>query len=174
MPRGLTRISHFDRPDPGRKLGGLGPGTFPAQRQRAHVSLQQTQPEQEGDHAASKQTLPISFNEEGRLMLFGIEAVPEVWAIALVYFVQGILGISRLAGKLRVARACQIGAAGEEGREGERRVGGRERTRKKVRMHARVFSLSHTQTHTCVSCLANGQRMQKNACPALPTAEDCE
>lgn len=49
-----------------------------------------------GENAAP-QVAPISFNEEGGLRLFGIDATAEVMAISLVYFVQGILGISRLA-----------------------------------------------------------------------------
>lgn len=36
-------------------------------------------------------------NEIGRWVLFGVEMTPEVGAILLVYFVQGVLGISRLA-----------------------------------------------------------------------------
>lgn len=42
-------------------------------------------------------SLPISWSKEKGLRFFGIESTPEIWAIILVYFVQGILGISRLA-----------------------------------------------------------------------------
>jgi len=51
----------------------------------------------DAEGGAAPQVAPVSFNEEGGLRLFGIDATPEVMAIALVYFVQGILGISRLA-----------------------------------------------------------------------------
>jgi hypothetical protein len=37
-----------------------------------------------------------SKGKEGR-MLFGVEMSPDTIAIAMVYFVQGILGLSRLA-----------------------------------------------------------------------------
>ena len=81
----------------------------PGQRlpQRGVASaLRQSQPGQEGepDADAEKTPLPISFDDDGKLLVFGMEATGETWAIALVYFVQGILGISRLAGQLR--RCC--------------------------------------------------------------------
>jgi folate/biopterin transporter len=44
-----------------------------------------------------KQTLPISWSKEKGLTLFDIQTTQEIWAIILVYFVQGLLGISRLA-----------------------------------------------------------------------------
>ena len=43
------------------------------------------------------QQLPISWTKEEGLKLFNIQTTPEIWAIVLVYFVQGVLGISRLA-----------------------------------------------------------------------------
>jgi hypothetical protein len=45
-------------------------------------------------------------------LLFGIEANAEVWAIALVYFVQGILGISRLALSFYYKDTLHLGPAG--------------------------------------------------------------
>jgi len=54
---------------------------------------------------------PIGFNDEGKLLLFGVEAVAEVWAIALVYFVQGILGISRLAVSFYYKDTLHLGPA---------------------------------------------------------------
>ncbi len=42
-------------------------------------------------------SLPIKWSKEKGIQLFDIQTTPEIWAIALVYFVQGILGISRLA-----------------------------------------------------------------------------
>jgi folate/biopterin transporter len=46
-----------------------------------------------------KQTaqLPISWSKEKGLMLFDIQTTADIWAIILVYFIQGLLGISRLA-----------------------------------------------------------------------------
>jgi folate/biopterin transporter len=44
-----------------------------------------------------KNNKPISWSKEDGVRLFDIPATPEVWAIALVYFVQGLLGICRLA-----------------------------------------------------------------------------
>lgn len=52
------------------------------------------------DENKPKKTFPISFHQEGnkkQLLLFDIPATPEIWAISLVYFAQGLLGISRLA-----------------------------------------------------------------------------
>ena len=40
---------------------------------------------------------PISWSKEKGIELFNIPATPEIWAIALVYFVQGLFGICRLA-----------------------------------------------------------------------------
>jgi folate/biopterin transporter len=40
---------------------------------------------------------PVSWTKEEGLKLFDIQTTPEIWAIVLVYFVQGVLGISRLA-----------------------------------------------------------------------------
>ena len=82
---------------------------------RARPVLQQTQDdreartEQKEDSEAS--VPPIGFDEDGKLLLFGIEAVPEVWAIALVYFVQGILGISRLAVSFYYKDTLHLGPA---------------------------------------------------------------
>jgi folate/biopterin transporter len=60
------------------------------------------------DENKSKNFFPISWSEcnheydvrgnsKKQLMLFDIPATPEIWAISLVYFAQGLLGISRLA-----------------------------------------------------------------------------
>lgn len=54
---------------------------------------------------------PISWSEDGQLRLFGIDATAEVWAIALVYFVQGITGISRLAVSYYYKDSLHIGPA---------------------------------------------------------------
>ena len=48
-------------------------------------------------HAPQKQSLPISYTKEKGLQFFDIPATPEIWMIAIVYFIQGLLGISRLA-----------------------------------------------------------------------------
>jgi folate/biopterin transporter len=40
---------------------------------------------------------PISWSKEKGILLFDIPATPEIWAIALVYFVQGLFSICRLA-----------------------------------------------------------------------------
>lgn len=39
----------------------------------------------------------VKSKEKGGKMLFGVEMSPDTIAIAMVYFVQGILGLSRLA-----------------------------------------------------------------------------
>ena len=45
----------------------------------------------------TQQPLPIAWSKEKGLLLFNIETTPDVWAIILVYFIQGLIGISRLA-----------------------------------------------------------------------------
>ena len=81
-----------------RLRGGVR-GVLPVQqhgraaRRHGRSLAMQAEPEEE----EKAQVAPISFNEEGGLRLFGIDATAEVMAISLVYFVQGILGISRLA-----------------------------------------------------------------------------
>jgi folate/biopterin transporter len=44
-----------------------------------------------------KQSLPVSWSKAEGLRFFDIPATPEIWMIAIVYFIQGLLGISRLA-----------------------------------------------------------------------------
>jgi len=61
------------------------------------------------DH--ERKTPPIEFSEDGKLLLFGVEAVAEVWAIALVYFVQGILDISVLAESFYYKDTLHLGPA---------------------------------------------------------------
>ena len=61
--------------------------------------------------AAERKTPPIEFSEDGKLLLFGVEAVAEVWAIALVYFVQGILDISVLAESFYYKDTLKLGPA---------------------------------------------------------------
>ena len=85
-----------------RLRGGVR-GVLPVQQhagraaRRHGLSLaMQSEPEVE-EKEETAQVNPISFNEEGGLRLFGIDATAEVMAISIVYFVQGILGISRLA-----------------------------------------------------------------------------
>jgi len=46
---------------------------------------------------SSENSRPISWSKEKGLQFFDIPATPEIWAIALVYFVQGLFGICRLA-----------------------------------------------------------------------------
>ncbi|EKX47779.1 hypothetical protein GUITHDRAFT_106333 [Guillardia theta CCMP2712] len=58
-----------------------------------------------------QQKPPISFSESGRVQFFGVEATAEVWAIAIVYFVQGILGISRLAVSFYYKDSLHLGPA---------------------------------------------------------------
>ena len=58
-----------------------------------------------------RKTPPIEFSEDGKLLLFGVEAVAEVWAIALVYFVQGILDISVLAESFYYKDTLRLGPA---------------------------------------------------------------
>lgn len=58
-----------------------------------------------------RKTPPIAFSEDGKLLLFGVEAVAEVWAIALVYFVQGILDISVLAESFYYKDTLHLGPA---------------------------------------------------------------
>lgn len=41
--------------------------------------------------------LPVSWSKDKGILLFNIPATPEIWAIALVYFIQGLFGICRLA-----------------------------------------------------------------------------
>lgn len=46
---------------------------------------------------AKNPSLPISYTKEKGLQFFDIPATSEIWMIAIVYFIQGLLGISRLA-----------------------------------------------------------------------------
>lgn len=54
---------------------------------------------------------PIMWDPEEGLKLFGVKATPEVWAIALVYFVQGILGIASLAKTFYLKDTLHLGPA---------------------------------------------------------------
>jgi folate/biopterin transporter len=45
----------------------------------------------------SNNNKPISWSKDKGILLFDIPATPEIWAIALVYFVQGLFSICRLA-----------------------------------------------------------------------------
>jgi hypothetical protein len=44
-----------------------------------------------------KKSTSISWSKNEGLQFFDIPATPEIWMIAIVYFIQGLLGISRLA-----------------------------------------------------------------------------
>ena len=61
------------------------------------------------DH--ERKTPPIEFSEDDKLFLFGDETVTEVWTIALVYFVQGILDISVLAESFYYKDTLHLGPA---------------------------------------------------------------
>jgi folate/biopterin transporter len=52
---------------------------------------------QENNIKEKKNILPISFDKDKNILLYDIKATPEIWAIALVYLVQGLFGVCRLA-----------------------------------------------------------------------------
>jgi hypothetical protein len=73
----------------------------------------QEQPGSKGGGSGDAQASvpPIMWDEKEGLKLFGVKATPEVWAIALVYFVQGILGIASLAKTFYLKDTLHLGPA---------------------------------------------------------------
>lgn len=52
---------------------------------------------QENKMQEKKNILPITFDKDKNILLYDIKATPEIWAIALIYLVQGLFGVCRLA-----------------------------------------------------------------------------